>query len=586
MGLGKTLQSIAFLLHLHVKRKERKVKGPFLVLSPLSVATYWEDEFKRLAPTLRVLRYGGPKEHREQLRRKISCQMTDWRYLETRPFDVIVSTYEISLKDKDFLKTITWHCLIIDEGHRAKNADSLLSQTLSNEYDIFMAVLLSGTPIQNNLCELYSVLHFVAPSVFELQWLGEFVEEFTGVEDDPSKQTRLHGLLSPFLLRRCKADVLKDLPQKSEVILYCDLTELQKKLYKAILSKDLGIFGNHSSKTMLLNVMVQLRKCCNHPYLFNGVEPEPFEQGEHLVTASGKLFLIDQLLSHVKQGGHRVLLFSQMTRMLDILQDFLEYRGYCYERLDGSVRSEERYLAVKNFSEMDEAFVFLLSTRAGGLGLNLTAADTVIYADLDFNPHSDLQAAARAYRIGQSRPVKIIRLVTKNTVEEIIVRRADAKLKLTNVIIEGGQFSHASSFPGISSDSPVQLADMLKFGLNKLFSKDECRLEEQEWKRMLGQSENGRWQVDEDGQYRKQCASEEAKTDESYDDNMYLYEGHDYSTVSAADQEALQKLIADQAVEHSSVSFSGSKVPVAVGGTNRKRKQLTEEELAERRQKA
>jgi hypothetical protein len=136
--------------------------------------------------------------------------------------------------------------------------------------------------------------------------------------------------------------------------------------------------------------------------------------------------------------------------------------------------------------------------------------------------------------------------VTKNTVEEIIVRRADAKLKLTNVIIEGGQFSHASSFPGISSDSPVQLADMLKFGLNKLFSKDECRLEEQEWKRMLGQSENGRWQVDEDGQYRKQCASEEAKTDESYDDNMYLYEGHDYSTVSAADQEALQKLIAGQ----------------------------------------
>jgi len=169
------------------------------------------------------------------------------------------------------------------------------------------------------------------------------------------------------------------------------------------------------------------------------VEPEPFELGEHLVDASGKLQVIDQLLVFLKARGHKVLMFSQMARMLDIIQDYLGYRGYSYERLDGSVRGEERYLAIQNFNETEETFIFLLSTRAGGQGLNLMSADTVIFVDNDFNPQNDLQAAARAHRIGQTRPVKVIRLVARSTVEEIVLKRADDKLKLTNTVIEGGK---------------------------------------------------------------------------------------------------------------------------------------------------
>ncbi|XP_062519744.1 chromodomain-helicase-DNA-binding protein 1-like isoform X2 [Corticium candelabrum] len=594
MGLGKTLQAIAFLLHLHVERKERKVNGPFLVLSPLSVASYWEEQFRRLTPTLRVLSYRGSKDERELLRVQLLQQVSDWRSVNTRLYDVFVSTPEMILKDKHFLKQIPWHCLVVDEGHRAKNSDSLFSQTITNEYNIHMAVLLTGTPVQNNLNELYSLLYFVAPDVFELRWLEEFVEKFAGVEDDATKQRHLYALLNPFLLRRCKADVLKELPEKSEVVLYCGLTDLQRKLYKAILTKDVGAFGDNAVKTRLLNIMMQLRKCCNHPYIFNGVEPEPFEQGDHLVTASGKLALLDQLLSHLKQGGHRVLIFSQMTRMLDILQDYLEYRGYCYERLDGSVRSEERYLAIKNFSEMDHEFVFLLSTRAGGVGLNLTAADTVIYADLDFNPQSDLQAAARVYRIGQSKPVKIIRLVTRSTVEEIIMKRADAKLKLSNTVIDGGHFTHDPSHSGVFLDSPVQLCNMLKFGLDKLLTSSyPSELDDQEWKKILGKSENGRWLGSEDDIQSVQSHDmEDVAVGVDSGDNIYMYEGRDYATVSDADQKALQTLLIDQdaqALLDQRVLRNEIKVPIVAVATgsnsSRKRKQLSEEELAARRQR-
>ncbi|KAL5477821.1 hypothetical protein EMCRGX_G024669 [Ephydatia muelleri] len=259
---------------------------------------------------------------------------------------------------------------------------------------------------------------------------------------DEGVASMLHFVLQPFLLRRVKSEVLLDLPEKSEVILYTGLSAVQKKLYKAILTKDVSAFGESGSKTRLMNVLVQLRKCVNHPYLFDGVEPEPFEAGEHLIEASGKLFIIDKLLAHLKSRGHRVLMFSQMTRMLDVIQD---YRGYTYERLDGSVRGEERFLAVKNFSNDPESFVFLLSTRAGGQGLNLVGADTIIFVDSDFNPQNDLQAAARAHRIGQIRPVKVIRLLGKNTVEKVILKRAYAKLELTATVIEGGQFSHGTT---------------------------------------------------------------------------------------------------------------------------------------------
>ncbi|KAJ7316100.1 hypothetical protein JRQ81_002262 [Phrynocephalus forsythii] len=255
------------------------------------------------------------------------------------------------LKDAAFLKSFNWACLVVDEAHRLKNQDSLLHKTLS-EFSTDFSLLLTGTPIQNSLQELYAMLAFIEPDIFPKELSEEFVHYYHGIEKESQKAEELHSLLKPFLLRRVKAEVATELPKKTEVILYHGMSALQRKFYKAILMKDLDAFENETGKkTKLQNVLIQLRKCVAHPYLFNGVEPEPFDIGDHLIEASGKLRLLDKLLSFLYAGGHRVLLFSQMTQMLDILQDYMDYRGYSYECLDGSVRGEERHLAIKNFGQ-------------------------------------------------------------------------------------------------------------------------------------------------------------------------------------------------------------------------------------------
>uniref|UniRef100_A0A8D3E5L5 Chromodomain-helicase-DNA-binding protein 1-like n=1 Tax=Scophthalmus maximus TaxID=52904 RepID=A0A8D3E5L5_SCOMX len=410
MGLGKTCQLLG-------------KKGPFLVLSPLSVMENWRRELECFAPTLTVLCYKGDKVRRAEIQRGAEAQ----------DFHVLLTTYELCLRDASFLRRWKWKVLVVDEAHRIKNQKSLLHNTLT-ELSVEFRVLLTGTPIQNNLQELYSLLTFIQPSVFTADETDDFVKSYSVVQDQPSLAAELQSVLEPFLLRRVKSEVAVDLPKKTELLMYHGMSALQKKYYKAILMKDLEAFGNdQGNKNRLLNILMNLRKCVEHPYLFDGVEPEPFEMGEHLVEASGKLCLLDSMLTYLHKGGHRILLFSQMSRMLDILQDYMEYRGYSYERLDGSVRGEERNLAVKNFSSKD-IFIFLLSTKAGGVGLNLTAADTVIFMDTDFNPQNDLQAAALIRRL-------MIRLLTRDTVEEIMYARAVSKLHLTNTVIEEGRFS-------------------------------------------------------------------------------------------------------------------------------------------------
>jgi len=360
--------------------------------------------------------------------------------------------------------------------------------------------------------------------------------------------------------------------------------------------KDLDAFNSPggSMKTRLMNILMQLRKCVNHPYLFDGVEPEPFELGEHLVDASGKLQVIDQLLVFLKARGHKVLMFSQMARMLDIIQDYLGYRGYSYERLDGSVRGEERYLAIQNFNETEETFIFLLSTRAGGQGLNLMSADTVIFVDNDFNPQNDLQAAARAHRIGQTRPVKVIRLVARSTVEEIVLKRADDKLKLTNTVIEGGKFSGSLSAANQVDETPAQLTDLLKFGLDKLFDSDERTITEKDLEKILGGSCKNEWIVEETGNETDNDGDIIASCMETDDDekvsNMYMYEGHDYRDTSTKDQEAFDNMMADMLDEaHSSERLLRSErkgsAAQYVDLPVRKRKVLTPEEQEERRRK-
>uniref|UniRef100_A0A8C3CAQ2 Chromodomain-helicase-DNA-binding protein 1-like n=1 Tax=Cairina moschata TaxID=8855 RepID=A0A8C3CAQ2_CAIMO len=459
MGLGKTCQTISLLLYLtkKVTNKER-----FLILCPLSVLSNWKEELERFAPGLSFVTYVGNKEERPKLQQNLK---------EQSHFHALLTTYEVH-DAALFVHSFNWAALVVDEAHRLKNQSSLLYKTLS-EFSVGFSVLLTGTPIQNSLQELYSLLSFIEPDIFPREEVKAFVECYQAIEKESETAKELHNLLQPFLLRRVKSEVAAELPKKVEVVLYHGMSALQRKYYKAILMKDLDAFESETGKKVTLqNVLSQLRKCVAHPYLFNGVEPEPFEIGDHIVEASGKLCLLDKLLSFLYAGGHRVLLFSQMTQLLDILQDYMDYRGYSYERLDGSVRGEERHLAIKNFGQQP-IFVFLLSTRAGGVGMNLTAADTVIFADSDFNPQNDLQAIARAHRIGQHKPVKIIRLIGRDTIEEIIYRRAASKLRLTNAIVEGGQFALGVPKPQGAAD--LQLSPYKRLLAMKITSLNDLK---------------------------------------------------------------------------------------------------------------
>ncbi|XP_061494773.1 chromodomain-helicase-DNA-binding protein 1-like [Rhineura floridana] len=572
MGLGKTCQAISLLVVLSGKLNKR----PFLILCPLSVLINWKEELERFSPSLSCMMYSGDKEERTELQQDLKSN---------HDFHILLTTYEVCLRDAAFLKRFSWGCLIVDEAHRLKNQDSLLHKALS-EFSTDFRLLLTGTPIQNSLGELYALLAFIEPVIFPKDLVEEFVQYYHGIEKESKRAKELHSVLQPFLLRRVKAEVAAELPKKVEVVLYHGMSALQRKFYKAILTKDLDAFENESGKKAnLQNVLIQLRKCVAHPYLFNGVEPEPFVIGDHLIEASGKLSLLDKLLSFLYAGGHRVLLFSQMTHMLDILQDYMDYRGYSYERLDGSIRGEERHLAVKNFGQQP-IFVFLLSTRAGGVGMNLTAADTVVFVDSDFNPQNDLQATARAHRIGQNKPVKIIRFIGRDTVEEIIYRRAASKLQLTNTVIEGGQFAfRAQKSQGVLD---IQLSEVLKFGLDKLLSLDGSTICDVDLGSVIGETREGMWLMD------PVLSITEGNEEQNLESHMYLYEGKDYSKEpSQEDQKAFDQLLSLQKILLEDTSQEGralrNKANVLVMGVqmgpSKKRRKLSPEELEARQRK-
>ncbi|XP_038976288.1 probable helicase CHR10 isoform X4 [Phoenix dactylifera] len=476
MGLGKTLQAISFLNYLKIQSMSR---GPFLILCPLSVTDGWESEFSKFCPTLRVLHYVGEKGHRCGLRRMmyehLQRQSTSSDQQELS-FDVLLTTYDIALLDRDFLSQIPWHFAVIDEAQRLKNSSSVLYKVLEQHFVMPRRLLLTGTPIQNNLSELWALMHFCMPSIFGTleQFLFTFKEAGNSSPGDVSDKAKrqlkiLKYILRAFMLRRTKALLVKSgilmLPPLTEITVLVPLVSLQKKVYMSILRRELptllALSSGTSSHQSLQNIVIQLRKACSHPYLFNGIEPEPYEEGEHLIQ---KL--------HAR--GHRVLLFAQMTHTLDVLQDFLELRNFTYERLDGSVRAEERFAAIRSFSQQtvkvtlkhhdnqNGAFIFLVSTRAGGVGLNLVAADTVIFYEQDWNPQVDKQALQRAHRIGQMNHVLSINLVTEHTIEEVIMRRAERKFHLSNCVV--GQENEVQ---GAGKDVGFDSGDMrsLIFGL-------------------------------------------------------------------------------------------------------------------------
>jgi chromodomain-helicase-DNA-binding protein 4 len=299
---------------------------------------------------------------------------------------------------------------------------------------------------QNNLEELYHLLNFLCREKFND--MAAFQNEFADISKEDQVK-KLHDMLGPHMLRRLKADVLKNMPTKSEFIVRVELSPMQKKYYKFILTKNyeaLNSKGGGGNSCSMLNIMMDLKKCCNHPYLFPSAADEaPLSSGgtyefQGLTKAAGKLELLEKMLRILKKQGHRVLIFSQMTKMLDILEDFLDGAGYKYERIDGGITGNLRQEAIDRFNAPGaQQFVFLLSTRAGGLGINLATADTVIIYDSDWNPHNDIQAFSRAHRIGQANKVMIYRFVTRNSVEERVTQVAKKKMMLTHLVVRPGK---------------------------------------------------------------------------------------------------------------------------------------------------
>uniref|UniRef100_A0A8C7HPT0 Chromodomain helicase DNA binding protein 4 n=1 Tax=Oncorhynchus kisutch TaxID=8019 RepID=A0A8C7HPT0_ONCKI len=434
MGLGKTVQTAVFLYSLY---KEGHSKGPFLVSAPLSTIINWEREFELWAPDMYVVTYVGDKDSRAVIRenefsfegnairggKKASKMKKD----SSVKFHVLLTSYELITIDQAVLGSIDWACLVVDEAHRLKNNQSKFFRILNN-YPLQHKLLLTGTPLQNNLEELFHLLNFLTPVRFNN--LEGFLEEFADIaKEDQIK--KLHDMLGPHMLRRLKADVFKHMPTKTELILRVELSPMQNLQQEA-------------------------------PKIPNGMY-----EGSALTRASGKLTLLQKMMVKLKEGGHRVLVFSQMTKMLDLLEDFLENEGYKYERIDGGVTGGMRQEAIDRFNAPGAPqFAFLLSTRAGGLGINLATADTVVIYDSDWNPHNDIQAFSRAHRIGQNKKVMIYRFVTKASVEERITQVAKKKMMLTHLVVRPGLGSKTGSM------SKQELDDILKFGTEELF-KDE-----------------------------------------------------------------------------------------------------------------
>lgn len=445
MGLGKTLQTIAFLGYLRFVKGEH---SKHLVVVPKSCLQNWYNEFEKFSPETKVKIFHTSKS-------EIKAEA---KSLNDKKFDVILTTYEMCLFAKNQLKDVHWSYIIIDEAHRLKNENSLLSRMV-RLFKFKHRLLLTGTPLQNNIHELWALLNFIVPDLFTD---SEKFEQYVLSADMEEKNIgNLRNILQLFFLRREKLDVEKSLMAKKHVNIYCPLSEMQRDWYKGILKRDLsGINLEKGSKTTLLNIVMQLKKCCNHPYLFEGAEPQPFETGEHLVYNAGKMMILDKLLRNLKSKGSRVLIFSQMAQMLDILEDYSLFKEYEYCRIDGKTSSEDRTNAINDFNAPDSSkFLFLLTTRAGGLGINLYTADTVIIFDSDWNPQADLQAQDRAHRIGQRKQVHVFRFITENSIEEGIYLRAQQKLKLDDILIQKGKKIN-------NSISENELLDILSHGID------------------------------------------------------------------------------------------------------------------------
>lgn len=569
MGLGKTIQSISLLAHL---AESEGVWGPFLIVTPSSTLHNWTTELERFTPSFNVLGYWGNIQERKDLRKQL------------RKANVVVTSYQVAVSDESFMSRMKWQYMILDEAQAIKSINSQRWNILLG-FKARNRLLLTGTPIQNGMQELWSLLHFIMPTLFDSlaefsEWFSKDIESRTKIEDD--QINKLHTMLKPFMLRRNKSDIKDEIGSKEVVNVFCKMNSRQKVLYEEIIE----------SKMDYENIIMQLKKVCNHPDLFEKLEPSaPFcvpcvgENGlvefrsfytryipdcskgilldmenqvkfagcannensllikssinnslinmtsgqnlfeltgkgklrakkSHLnfirkefepdqdklyihadlerrrnaiensfrrfkfvtekvldkhfttnldaqppvmpvslvdrlvsvpplnmfISDSGKLARLDILLMKLKEEGHRVLIYFQMTRMMDLFEDYLVKKEFSYLRLDGSSKIIQRKELVDQWQNNTDLFIFILSTRAGGVGINLTAADTVIFYDSDWNPTVDQQAMDRAHRLGQKKDVMVYRLITLDSVEERVIEMANRKEEVQKIVIKGNVF--------------------------------------------------------------------------------------------------------------------------------------------------
>ncbi|GJE91583.1 hypothetical protein PsYK624_077330 [Phanerochaete sordida] len=500
MGLGKTLQTLSLLAY--VKEHAKGHVEPHLIICPLSVVETWLNEIRRWVPSFKTMRFHAQESERKRLKEAVRAGDIE--------FDICVATYESYVAEDTWFKSRRWTYIVLDEGHRIKNAGTIVANKLQH-IGCLHRLILTGTPVQNNLVELWGLLHWLYPSIFVPATERLFREAFSlekGAYSLPFLKAT-EQLLSTIMLRRTKDSVDIAVPPREELTVFLPMAEAQRfwtyrlltrldsvdlqEIFTADMQEEKENEGRREVQAMiaaqnekakagqsnqgnqwkrLMNLLMQLRKVCDHPYLLPDAEPTPYELGEHVVASSSKLVFLDKLFADILPKGERVLVFSQFATMLDLLEDFLVLRGIKYARLDGSTCRPRRTLDVKLFQQDESPFqVFLISTKAGGLGINLTKASTVVMFDSDWNPQNDLQAIARAHRIGQTKTVKVYRLICQGSVEDQMLDRIRRKLFLSIKVMQSRPVGEGKE-DQLSALKTAELMSILRKGSSALARTD------------------------------------------------------------------------------------------------------------------